>query len=208
MALLSLTLIAMIGTLITSDSEEYKSAEEIVTSNEKPAVLPKIDVRPSERIRIQYREPDLPVRVDVPSLNIDARVIPVGLNAKRGVDVPEDINIVGWYELGVSPQHQFGSAAFVGHRDGQGGAAGVFLNIGELQVGETVTVTNRDGREISYRVSRVELVSKERFPIEAERFFAESGPARLTLITCGGSYDRSRGGYQANIVVTSTPISY
>ncbi|MDQ3103817.1 MAG: hypothetical protein M3Q87_01100 [Actinomycetota bacterium] len=35
--------------------------------------------------------------------------------------------------------------------------------------------------------------------------FAGSGPLRLVLITCAGSYDPQRGGYQDLAVVTARP---
>ncbi len=37
--------------------------------------------------------------------------------------------------------------------------------------------------------------------------FARSGPARLTVITCGGPYLADQGGYQDNVVVTAVPVN-
>jgi hypothetical protein len=40
-----------------------------------------------------------------------------------------------------------------------------------------------------------------------DRLFARDGPPRLTLVTCGGSFDRGTGHYRDNVVVTATPGS-
>jgi sortase (surface protein transpeptidase) len=157
--------------------------------------------------RYEYELRNLPARISIQRLGVNATVIPVGLDEKQGVAVPEDIGLVGWYQPGVSPHMSLGSAALVGHRDGVGGGEGVFLRIGELQTSDRITVVNRDGREIIYEVADVELIGIDRFPLEAPRLFAEDGPHRLTLISCGGIYDRARGGYQSNIIVTAKPAA-
>jgi hypothetical protein len=52
-------------------------------------------------------------------------------------------------------------------------------------------------------VSR-ESILKKRLPYE--ELFAVDGPPRLTLISCGGYYDKDNGGYQDNVVVTAVPM--
>ncbi len=44
---------------------------------------------------------------------------------------------------------------------------------------------------------------KTRVPLGA--LFARTGAPRLTLITCGGSFDRATRSYLANVVVTAVP---
>ena len=206
-SLISMSLLVVVGVSLFPEDSKYQVPKEVIP----PKAVSTGELGGSGvsngTFRIRYQNPSRPVRVTVPSLSMNALVVPVGMDELRSVVVPVNIDIVGWYKLGVSPHQQFGSVALVGHRDGSGGADGVFLRIGELQKGDLVLVTNRDGSENTYEVTRVELMSKDQFPSEAPRLFAESGPARLTLISCGGSYDRSRGGYQSNVVVTSTPIT-
>ena len=207
MGAMSLILIGVIGIVNFSRETNFQVSQEVIPSIEVPKGEVGNDRVVAQELRILYQDPFRPVRVSVPRLEMDALVVPVGMDELRSVEVPINIGIVGWYELGVSPHQEIGSVALVGHRDGSGGADGVFLRIGELQKGDLVSLTNRDGSENTYEVTKVELMSKEQFPSEAPRLFAESGPARLTLISCGGSYDSTRGGYQSNVVVTSTPIT-
>jgi hypothetical protein len=51
----------------------------------------------------------------------------------------------------------------------------------------------------------VRLYPNARFP--AEKVYAARGGRFLNLVTCGGEYDASRGGYQANVVVNARWVS-
>jgi sortase (surface protein transpeptidase) len=74
-----------------------------------------------------------------------------------------------------------------------------------VEQGDVVFVRDRLGRERRYRVAARELIPTSTFPDAAPELFDITGPDRLTLITCGGAYERNAGGYQANIVVTALP---
>ena len=147
-----------------------------------------------------------PTHVTIPALNVDTTVVTVGLDEERAVEVPENIDIVGWYEHAAAPGSQAGSAVLVGHRDGSGGTRGAFYSIGNLEIGERVEVATEFGSALQYEVVSRELIDNRDFDANAARLFAVDGSPRLTLITCGGLYDRKNGGYQANIVVTAEPI--
>ena len=75
--------------------------------------------------------------------------------------------------------------------------------VGQLTVGDTMTVRTADGVKHRYRVVARELISKGRLPVT--ELFAVDGPPRLTIISCGGYYDEANGGYQDNVVVTAVP---
>jgi LPXTG-site transpeptidase (sortase) family protein len=148
--------------------------------------------------------PAMPVHVRIPAIDVSTQVLPVGLDEARAVAIPEDITKVGWYELGVAPGSDVGSAVLVAHRDGRVQGHGVFYDLGQLGVGDKVIVTTDAGDTLAYRVLSRELIAKKGLPLE--ELFAIDGPARLTLISCGGYYDRNNGGYQDNVVVTAVPI--
>jgi LPXTG-site transpeptidase (sortase) family protein len=145
-----------------------------------------------------------PVRLQIPTLDIDTKVLPVGLDKNDALGIPEDITKVGWYKLGVPPGVDRGSAVLVAHRDGAAQGRGVFYYLGNLNVGDKVIVQNSAGEDLKYQVVARELIKKKRLPYE--ELFAVDGEPRLTLISCGGYYDRNNGGYQDNIVVTAVPM--
>ena len=147
----------------------------------------------------------VPVAVKIPKIDVNTEVLPVGLDKARAVDIPEDITKVGWYKLGVAPGADQGSAVLVAHRDGRVQGHGVFYDLGNLSVGDKVVVTDAAGNKLKYKVVSREMISKEGLPLK--ELFAIDGPARLTLISCGGYYDKNNGGYQDNVVVTAVPTT-
>ncbi|MFM8895965.1 MAG: class F sortase, partial [Actinomycetales bacterium] len=136
----------------------------------------------------------LPTRVRIDAPRIDAPVHPVGLVDGNVLQVPQDIDWVGWYRFGPRPGSAAGSAVLVAHRDGTTQGRGVFLSLDALDVDSTVEVVTSAGFVLKYRVVSVEGIQKAQFQADIEEFFASDGPPRLTLITCGGAFDRDSGG--------------
>jgi LPXTG-site transpeptidase (sortase) family protein len=171
---------------------------EVPSPSPTPTPTPSVTASPTPT-----EEPGMvvPRRVKIPAINVDTRVLPVGLDANRAVEIPEDITKVGWYDLGVAPGAPQGSAVLVAHRDGRVQGHGVFYDLGQLSVGDKVVVTDAAGTKLKYKVVARELISKKGLPLK--ELFAIDGPHRLTLISCGGYYDKNNGGYQDNVVVTA-----
>lgn len=145
----------------------------------------------------------VPRRVRIPAIDVATRVVPVGIDKNEALEVPDDVRLVGWYDLGVPPGADRGSAVLVAHRDSRTQGHGVFYDLGQLDVGDRVTVRNDAGDDLTYSVVSRESILKKRLPYE--ELFAVDGPPRLTLISCGGYYDPNNGGYQDNVVVTAVP---
>ena len=59
------------------------------------------------------------------------------------------------------------------------------------------------GPKRRYVVADVERVDKTRLP--TAQLFARDGPPLLTLITCGGEFDRAAGHFRDNVVVRARP---
>jgi hypothetical protein len=59
-----------------------------------------------------------------------------------------------------------------------------------------------DGTELRYRVAGLATVPKDALPAE---LWAKDGPSRLALVTCGGSFDRSRRSYEGNVIAWAEP---
>jgi LPXTG-site transpeptidase (sortase) family protein len=191
---LALALIAALG-LLNSDPFRVEEPVPIQVSEER--VYP--------RVQYQAQQSSTPNRVRIEKLGVDAPVISVGMVDEITMEIPEDIAIAGWFQYSARPGSSGGSMVIVGHRDGITDPNGVFRDLGRLRQGHALVVADSDGLIWDYRVSSVELLGKEEFAQQAERIFDTEGPSRLVLLTCGGSYDRERGGYQANVVVTAYP---
>lgn len=167
-----------------------------------PSMAPSASPTPTEPVGVP-----VPRRIRIPSLDVDTKVLATGLDKHQNMEIPEDIRLVGWYDLGVAPGADQGSAVLVAHRDGRVQGRGVFYSIGDLKPGNRIEITRDDGSTVVYEVAARELITKKGFTKAAPELFAIDGPHRLTLISCGGYYDRDNGGYQANVIVTAMPVT-
>ncbi len=138
-----------------------------------------------------------PASLTIASIGVSTRLGDLGVAADGTVQVPSDPSLAGWFDRGPAPGQQ-GPAVVLGHVDSTTGPA-VFARLGQLRPGDPIVITRRDGSVVTFTVDAVQTVPKDHFPT-AQTYGPVPGPA-LRLITCGGSYDHSRGGYQANVIV-------
>ncbi|WP_130649324.1 class F sortase [Egicoccus halophilus] len=138
----------------------------------------------------------IPVRVAVPAIAVDAELVSLGLADDGAMEVP-DFGLAGWYAEGPMPGHP-GPAAIAAHVDSRQGPD-VFFRLRELVAGDIILVHYDRGDvaefvvESSTRTPKDELPVDDIWPVTSER--------RLTLITCGGEFDRSTRHYVDNVVV-------
>jgi len=145
-----------------------------------------------------------PVLLTINRLDIQAEVIPVGVDEFRQVVIPEDIAQVGWYQFGTRPGQGAGSSVLVGHRDGRNYGKGAFYNLAALKPGDSITVTNATGDTVEYQVTSRESIYKQKLPVQ--ELFREDGSEVLTLISCIGVF-REGQGYDQNVIITAEPIA-
>lgn len=167
----------------TSTAPEVVTRSGRLADREVPAVVP-------------------PVRLVVPALGIDAPIGPVGVDPDGQMTVPTDVREIGWYRHGPVPGVR-GSAVLAGHVDSRTQGVGVFFELDRLQPGDMVEVTDADGATTAWVVTGRQLIDKAQLPLE--EVFRRDGPARLVLITCGGSFDPAQRSYGSNVVVTAAP---
>ncbi len=143
-----------------------------------------------------------PARIRIHSIGVDAAIVPVAIDEPTGsMQIPADIAKVGWYRFGPSPG-QSGSSLLVGHVDSSARGAGVFFRLRAVPVGSVVSITFADGAIARFRVMARRSYPKAELPQE---LFARSGDPVLTLITCGGAFDRTTQHYVDNVVVYAVP---
>ncbi|MEU9593027.1 class F sortase [Streptomyces sp. NPDC048219] len=143
---------------------------------------------------LAYAVPD---RVAIPAIQVDAPVMPVGLDADGwvGAPPPEDPNLAGWFTGAVSPGEK-GTAVVVGHVDNKTGPA-VFYGLGALKKGNRVEVSRQDGKTAVFEIYGIEVFEKDDFP--GDRVYASKGTPELRVITCGGGFTKQNG-YDGNVV--------
>jgi LPXTG-site transpeptidase (sortase) family protein len=144
----------------------------------------------------QDKNKNLPVRLKIPGIEVDATIDYVGLTFEGEMEVPSSIINVGWFYLGSRPGER-GSSVIAGHFSGENGEAGVFANLNKLKKGDLVSVERSDGSAITFIVQK----SQEYNPGYAENVFSLSDRPRLNLITCDGVWDETKKSYSKRLVV-------
>lgn len=144
-----------------------------------------------------------PVRLELPSLGVVARVTPIGVTRPRDLEIPPDVDTVGWYRLGSRPGDASGSTVPSGHVDSAEQGRGAFFRLRELKPGGPLLIRGTDSRTRRYRA-----VAREEWPKSAvpmDKLFSRGGAARLTPLTCGGGFREDIASYKDNIAVTAVP---
>ncbi len=141
-----------------------------------------------------------PVRIIIPSEAISAQVVPEGIQPDGSLVIPPPAQ-VGWYAGGPAPG-QAGSTVIAGHIDDYG-VPGAFRHLNAVPLDATVTLTTADGRTQLYTIT--DRMSIPKTDLAGSGLLTRSGPPRLVLITCGGSYHPRTHRYLDNIVLVASP---
>lgn len=150
--------------------------------------------------------PELPVRLVIPAIGVDAAVQHVGLDTSGSGEmaVPSNFTDVGWYQHGVRPGMN-GSAVIAGHLNGKEVPEAVFYDLHKLKVGDEVVIRSEHRIEDIYRVVRVQSYDFDSATDEV--FVSTDGKARLNLITCGGRWLAEAQLYDTRTVVFTERIT-
>lgn len=177
-----------------NEKEGSERAVAIETEKEEEEL---IEVEPTEEEVKEYTvAADRPRYLSVEKLGIyNARILPMGVNAKGELDTPRNIFDVGWYE-GSGKPGQGGTMVIDGHNGGPH-VLGVFKNLPSLTEGDIIKVERGDGVVYKYKVVENNSVLLS----EADKYMAtaakspEVGKESVTLISCTGEWSQSQGTY-------------
>jgi sortase (surface protein transpeptidase) len=163
-----------------------------------------LPLTPPEQIRNQPTQQQIsfgtPSRIQIPKLGVDTTVEQVGMDANGNMDVPKDPDNVAWYRLGYKIGGN-GSAVIAAHFDKPSGAPAVFYHLSSLQPGDAIKVSDESGNTLTYRVTESTAYPYDNFPLQ--KVFNSSGTPTLNLITCDGTWDRTKKTYSNRLVVFS-----
>jgi LPXTG-site transpeptidase (sortase) family protein len=179
-----------------------------VVSAETPPAPVEFSVPPPPETEDETRkpkglEPSKPLGIRVESVGIDAKVIELGKKSDGSMETPSLYSgDTGWYKHGPTPG-EIGPAVIAGHVDNLKGPS-VFWRLGELKAGDKVNITREDGKTVTFKVNAIKQFAKDEFP--TKEVYGNIDHAGLRLITCGGSFDYSKGDYTGNTVVFASIV--
>lgn len=142
---------------------------------------------------------NLPLRLKIPVINVDAVIYNTGLAANGAMDIKQDPDKTAWYSLGPRPGEN-GSAVIAGHYgwdwNGQGS---VFNELHNLNKGDKIATVDILGIATNFIVRDI-----KRYDPDADAynvFISNDGKSHLNLVTCGGTWDDNKATYSERLVV-------
>lgn len=144
-----------------------------------------------------------PVRVRIPKIKVDARIVPVGVNHAGEMDTPKDAWTVAWYAPGYKP-FEPGNAVLAGHVDYINVGPAVFYHLKTLTKGDRVVIVAADNQEYEFEVTEIQQCRAEQCPVE--RIFGPNPNRGLNLVTCIGNFNRATLEYDQRIIVYTEAV--
>ncbi|PZS17703.1 MAG: class F sortase [Pseudonocardiales bacterium] len=146
------------------------------------------------------------MHISIPSINVVAGVMQLGLNPDHTVEVPplSAVGEAGWYRYSPLPGDA-GPSVILGHINSAQYGPGVFVRLSTMHTGDLITIVRADHRTAVFRADRIAEYPKSQFPSQA--VYGHTDGAKIRLVTCGGKFDPSAGSYLDNIVVYGTLVS-
>lgn len=156
-----------------------------------------------------------PSAVRIPSLGLDAPIIPVGETSSGAMEAPGAGHPASdpiwastfWWKQGPTPG-QPGNAVLAGHVDRNDGSRAVFWNLSRIRTGDHIIITNQSGQTLTFQVTEVKAFSNTNSgpgDQTLQRVFGPASTANLNLITCYGTWIGTQ--YNKRLVVFSTLIA-
>jgi sortase (surface protein transpeptidase) len=183
--------VLMLGGCTTAGASD-RSAPPAGTASATPSLTPHSNLSTYRSTRM-HSETALPVRLRIPVIDVDTRLVKLGLASDKSIEVPKELGVAGWWEGGPRPG-QVGPAVIMGHVRWE--APAVFSRLHTLQRGDEILVDRADGSTARFVVTRQGKYKKVAFP--SDRVYYPTLEPELRLVTCGGLIG---GNYTENLVV-------
>jgi hypothetical protein len=169
----------------------------------EPRVEPPAPSRPSSVV-LAAAAPQF-VRIGV--LDVVAPLVQVGLLPDGGMEIPDDVDLVGWFAVEgrvISPGDP-GTAVLAGHRDSRRSGPGALHALSKVAEGDVIGVFHADGTVSDWRITEILTTPRDELPVA--ELFTGSGTPRLAVVTCGGWFNLLTRSYSHNTIVIAHRIA-
>lgn len=197
LAVLFLVFLIRVVTFENNYYNEKEGSERVVIETTDEEEVELVEEEPTETEVAEYVvAADRPRYLSIERIGVkNARILPMGVNAKGELDTPVNIYDVGWYEASGKPGQ--GDTAIIDGHNGGPHVIGVFKNTPTLVNGDIITVERGDGVIFRYKV-----VENKSIPLsEADAYMRtaaqspEPGKESITLISCTGEWSQQQRTY-------------
>ena len=172
------------------EPEEDETSEESAESEEST---------PSETPEPVSMDASEPTGISIPGIDVQSDMMQLGLDDDGVIEVPpyNAGSPTGWYRHGPTPG-EIGPSVILGHRNAIEGGPGIFADLPDMEVGDSIEVTRDDGTTASFTVHRTAQFKQDEFP--TLDVYGNTDEAELRLITCDG-FNRDTGQLEDNFIV-------
>jgi LPXTG-site transpeptidase (sortase) family protein len=178
---------------VTHGTSPAGTAQTVTYSTDTPDETP-----PDEACGTYGIRPNEPGKIELPSLGVSGCIQKVGIDQHNAVAVPGNVHVAGWYVKSVVPGEK-GVSLIDGHMQGRY-SDGVFKKLDRLQAGQRVDIQLGNGQRRQFEVLRIDSYAADAASQEMLKPI-EGADRQLTLITCGGKYDKQTKSYDRRVVV-------
>lgn len=195
----------VVPTTTTTTAPVTTTTEATATTDDRSPLADLVAPVGSAQYKPEEHSDDRPVPTSISIEGIgvaDAPVVDVGVRSDGEMEIP-GAKDVGWYRFNPTPG-EAGSSVLAAHIQ-YNGKPGVFRYLSDVEIGDVVVIHFDDGSQTGFEV--VELAQYDKQELPTDRVFAKDGDPVLTLITCGGDFNRSLNSYEDNVVAYAVPIS-
>lgn len=141
---------------------------------------------------------DMPRQISIPAIRAKGFIQKVAADTKNAIVVPNNVHMAGWYVKTPKPGER-GVSIVVGHVQGKY-ANGVFRNLSKVKSGDEITVEFGDHSTRRFIAKQVNVLSVDDTS-KAQYENVTNTATQLTLITCGGKYNRQDHSYEKRVIV-------
>lgn len=143
----------------------------------------------SQQDMLAYTVPsDQPRYIRIPAINVNARVMSVGVNSRGNIDTPANLNDTAWYDGSAKPGQE-GQVFIDGHTSFSSAIYAAFNDLPKLKEGDQITIERGDGQQINYHVTEIKTVDADKVDMGEALNPPEGAERGLTLMTCTGTFN-------------------
>ena len=138
-----------------------------------------------------------PYKVELPTMGRVQPIVRVGIDKDRRMVVPKNARDVAWLDQGPIPGRTR-NVVLAGHIN-YSGQRGSFEGIGQMKKREDIYLVLKNGKKMHFKVAWVCTFPRD--TKHAAQIMGNTSVTSVTLVSCGGTYDRSAGTHDKRIVV-------
>lgn len=142
---------------------------------------------------------ELPARLTIETVGVNAPIIPVGLTKDGDMDAPNNVTDIGWYNQSAKAGEGRYSILLDGHHGVNERA--VFEHLKKVKVGETILLTTDKGTVLTFEIREIETTPYQEVDMKRALMPYKKGGQSMTIITCEGEYSQTKKTYDNRTVV-------